>query len=128
MKKGITSAQSSVLEMMLMVFTTSCISGSESVSSVSEDRKGSTSPKSDKREGFALIMKMMMLMMMLMMMMTIETCNISRFPLRFCLQFQPEQMRLLVILLMLMPMLMLIQAGTTCGASSQLIRPRIISS
>ena len=38
-----------------MVFTTSCISGSESVSSVSEDRKGSTSPKSDMmREGIAL--------------------------------------------------------------------------
>ena len=36
--------------MTLVVFTTSCTSGSESVSSVSEDRKASTSPEQAIRD------------------------------------------------------------------------------
>ena len=85
--KNADSAKSSFLSMlwlMLMVFTTSCISGSESVSSVSEERKGSISPKMQKKGGNCTEDEELQIMMM---MMTFETCIISRFLVRFCLQF-----------------------------------------
>ena len=84
--------------MMLVVFTTSCTSGSESVSSVSEDRKASTSPEQairddrydddnddDKYDNMMIMMTNMMIMMK--MKMASKTCTISRVLVCFCLLF-----------------------------------------
>ena len=90
--------------MTLVVFTTSCTSGSESVSSVSEDRKASTSPEQairddrydddddddndnddDKYDNMMIMMTNMMIMMK--MKMASKTCTISRVLVCFCLLF-----------------------------------------